>query len=214
MMLRATQMAIAAIALLVASSASATVIQLSEMSSDETPASALSALVNISVSGTELTITLENQSDYAITDFYFNASTDVSVLSLTSVEIASVDQTAAWDDVVDLTASGFGADGMGLFDAHVFNTDPLSATTQIEIGQTATFTFAINSGLSAMDFVELSTNPPGEFEKLFVAKFQAGPGGDSAYGGSAAPVPEPSAALLFFAGFLVTGVAVRRRGVC
>jgi hypothetical protein len=198
-------------ALLLASSAGATLIQLSEMSSDSTPASALSALVEISVSGTELTIEIENQSQYAIVDFYFNASSDVSVVSLNSVEIASVDQTASWADEVDLTAAGFGADGFGLYDVHVFNTDPLSATTQIEIGQTGTFAFTVNAGLDMLDFVELSTVPPGESQKLFAAKFQAGPGGDSAFGGAASVVPEPSAPVLFGVGCLVAGTALRRR---
>ncbi|MEE9607670.1 MAG: PEP-CTERM sorting domain-containing protein, partial [Myxococcota bacterium] len=204
---------LALLALLVPVSAGATLIQLSEMSSDETSASDLSALVDIAVSGTELTIVLENQSQYAITDFYFNASGSVSVLSLSSIEIASIDQTAAWSAEVNLTATGFGADGFGAYDVHVFNTDNLSATTQIEIAQTGTFKFTVNSGLDMLDFVELSTIPPGEFQKLFSAKFQAGPGDDSAFGGSASVVPEPTAPLLFGVGCLVVGAALRRRAV-
>ena len=84
-----------------------------------------------------------------------------------------------------------------------------SRSSQIEIGRT--FKFTIDSGLDMLDFVELSTNPPGNFEGLFAAKFQAGPGDDSAFGGSASVVPEPRAALLFVAGCLVLLPALRRR---
>ena len=59
-----------------------------------------------------------------------------------------------------------------------------------------------------------SINPPGSVTALGVLKFQAGPGGNSAFGGSrltVTPTPEPSVSLLFAAGALGLIRARRRK---
>lgn len=174
------------------------VITLSGYSTDETPAEILDATVGFSLTGDTLTIVVTNLTDgpdggsddgFDITEIFFNAA----------------------DNILDLTWSGpdegwvlhsFGnstkAGGLGQFDYAVIG--GIGSSPVIVEGESShTFSFSVThdgSGAIESDFYsELSSVSPGENPMLVAAKFQRGPGDDSAYGGTNTPEPATLAIL-------------------
>lgn len=198
--------------------ASATTIQLSELSSDATPASQLSALLELNVSGNTLTVIVTNQTTspntFNINEIYFNASDDILGLNLTGATGQfDGNNKKAWTLVTAVGADSFGTFDFGLLDG----VDSQPST--IFPGEFQTFNLHISCAASATcdmsDFgTELSTLGPGSNRVLAAMNFVSGPGGDSAYGASgASATPEPHSAILFGVGALVVGVALRKKAI-
>jgi hypothetical protein len=213
--------------------ASALTIQLSEMTSEQeeiddddcglpdcgTPASVLDAVVSFEIgefdggnSGDELRITVENTSDYDISEVWFSVSSDFTGFSILSPGDSGADD--GYDLVTTSTiVDGFGSFNLGLLvDADVNLNDDL-------IGNGETHVIVLSFTCSGTcDESDLILNAEG---KLVAAKFINGGavfeeeegGNDSAFGasGTGAVVPEPSLALLIGAG-LAGLFAARRRG--
>jgi hypothetical protein len=165
------------------SSRASVVLNFSQLSSDETPASALKATATFTVSGSQLLIDINNQSAYDIAQLYFNTDTALTDLSFaTAVNPQwSIDGTG--------TSQSLGADGMGSFNyvidfgSGADRLDP-GSTTQLVLDMTGTTTEATIGS-------KLSVNPPGDRTALGVIKFESGPKGDSAFGGSTSSPPPP-----------------------
>lgn len=197
-----------------AAQASGATLVLSQLSSDETPASVLAATLDFQISGaSQLTLRVSNDtadpSDpipspaYQLREIFFNASAGVASLTLVSAT-SSADGlvTADWK-----LASGH-AGGFGRFDFQLLNAKG-NSKNEIAPGETVSFVFSI-AGAGPFDtshFIsELSTIPPGEFPAHAAVKFVSGPRGDSAYG---AVVPEPLS--VFQLGMGLAGLSWLRR---
>jgi len=213
--------AVAAATLLAASSAQATTIILSELSSDTTSAGQLDATLDFQVAGTTLTLTVDNNTaapaTFQMNEVYFNALSNVTGLTLTSAtHSVNGDVTAGWSVSTNVAADGFGVFDFGLIDG-VGTGNP----NAIDSGESIIFTLDISGTptFDMNDFVDLSTNPPGSIQAFAAAKFTdcAGSGClaalDSAFGSSSDPsfvIPEPSTVALLGLG-LVSLTARRRR---
>jgi hypothetical protein len=184
-----------------ASAANATTIELSNHSSDSTtPASALSATLEFVVSGTELMLTVNNQSEFEITEIYFNFPDSVTTLTETLLP-------TGWSLEFDKQAAQF-----GIFDAALL-AGKKSQTAILSSG-TGTFTLGIVGTGPFADYHfanEHTEVPPGDLRARAAAKFVAGPEGME--GGYGAATPEPNGAVLFGVGCLILGLAMRRRGL-
>jgi hypothetical protein len=224
--------AVAAAFLLASAPAWALTIQLSEMTSEQeeidddvcglpdcgTPASVLTALVSFEIgefdggnSGDELRITVNNTSDYDISEVWFSLSSDFTGFTILSPSDSGADD--GYDLITAVTnVDGFGNFNLGLLvDMDVNLNDDL-----IESGETHVIilSFTCSGTCDEDDLVE------NDMSKLVAAKFINGGavfeeeegGNDSAYGasGSGALVPEPSVAWLIGVG-LVGLFAARRR---
>jgi len=189
----------AGVALGIAPFATASLITLSDYSSDETDASVLDATFEFEVVGFTLTLTVTNDtlapSEFKMNALYFNAPDDVTL---------SFDGAPGWSFSTDAGTAAFGTfdfcieDGQG------------GSQSQIVPGETDSFTFTILSGAPTdEDFVTyFSTIPPGDTEAIVAAKFVGGPGDDSAFGAS---VPTPGVLALMSIAGLVAGRPRRRR---
>lgn len=221
MRLRAILCAVAVLAVLFGGAANATTtLLLSDTSSDETPASDLSALLTLAVSDSTLTVTVENQtqlttSGYNITELYFSTSINASDLILTGAN-GSQDGDNFADWALYASTNGQGsptmADGFGKFDWAVkdgVNGDP--STIEPSEVQIFTFSFTCLAGVTctSADFgTELSTGQASNGRQLAAAMFVSGPGDDSAFGGTTT-VPEPETAALLILGLLALGAKRR-----
>jgi hypothetical protein len=196
--------------------ASATTITLSSISSDGTPVSQLDAELDFSVSGSTLTLTLENTgTDFNISGIWFNGSGAVTGLTLVSAtRNGSLDVTSAWSPV----ETGTSADGFGSFDFAL--TDGVGETNPdiAHPGDTIVFVLTISGSgtYTDADFIVGNAN-----DYVAAAKFVNGPPDpecasaiipteqcpegidteDSAFG-TTTNVPEPASAL-----FLLVGLA-------
>ncbi|MGH7342412.1 MAG: PEP-CTERM sorting domain-containing protein [Candidatus Rokuibacteriota bacterium] len=170
--------------------ASGATLVVSQLSSDETPASLLTATLDFQIIGAnELTLRVRNDTAtpdaYLLSEIFFNASVDVTSLTLVSA-------TSSADGLVSdewKLASGH-AGGFGRFDFQLLNAKG-NSKNEIAPGESVDFVFTIGGigPFDPSDFTsELSTIPPGEFPSLAAVKFVSGSGDDSAYG---AMVPEP-----------------------
>ncbi len=199
-----------AMALALAAPVRASVLPFSAASSDSTPASSLDAVLDAQVAGTTLTLTLTNTSaSFNLNELFFNATPNVSGLSLTSATHSdgNTNVASAWPLVaVGGRGNPTKAGGFGTFD---FTLDgPVGQTDPALIGPGESIVFALAIGgtgpFTVADFQELTSAPN---PSLAVVKFVNGPGDDSAFGNA---VPEPSTGLLVAAG-LSALAAVRRR---
>jgi hypothetical protein len=190
---------------LASSPAGAITIPISGLSSDSTSAQALAATLEFEVSGSTLTLTVTNRTDgtgrgeYKINRIYFNATSRVSALTLTS--------PAGWS--LDTNAEGGGR--FGRFDFAILGGVGQSSS-QIDAGGSQTFILSIsgNGPFSATDFTtELSRIPTGDTPSLVSAKFVQGPGDDSAFGAS---VPEPAASAMMLGALLAASRRLRNAG--
>jgi hypothetical protein len=194
--------AIVAALLLLPGGAGALTLELSDVSSNETPASALSATLEFGVVDDTLTLTVTNSSAYQINELYFNAQSNVTGLELTGV--TGGDPLAEWSLGASVHANGFGT-----FDFAILN-DARPGNFGIDPGGSAEFTMTISGTgtYESRDFRDWSMIPPGHTVTLAAAKFVSGPGGDSAHGGV---IPEPDARLVFTAGLLIVAWQIRGR---
>ncbi len=187
-------------ALALATAAPASIITLSNASSDETDPGLLNATMEFTISGTTLTLTVTNNTSgansYKMNELYFNAPDGVTL---------AFDGLPGWSYSNNVAAAGFGLFDFALLDGQG------GSPNQITAGEIVSFTFTILSGApSMMDFVtEFSTNPPGDMPSIAAAKFVGGPGDDSAYGNA---IPAPGVLALLAVAGLVSGRRRRRRG--
>lgn len=174
-------------------------LQLSDRSSDSTPAELLDALFEFTVSDSNMTLEITNQTSepnaYFINEAYFNATDDVESLTATLLP-------DDWSFATDESAAGFGTFDYALL-GPVGNNE-----NQIGPGETETFEFSFTgTGVTASDFTsEFSTIPPGNRPAFAAAKFVRGPGDDSAFG---AVIPTPASTAIGVVAFGLLGVGGR-----
>lgn len=185
----------------VTGSVGAAEIELSLFSSDETPAEWLGALLDFTVSGNELTLTVSNNTDdppaaFEMSEIGFNATDEVTGLSLAT---GLDDWTLLFDQS---PGAAHKMDGFGRFDARLLWGG--NQTPTILPGEQAVFTFDIEgAGFSDLSFVtDFSTPDP--LSMIVAGKFIRGPDDDSAFGAT----PEPGALILLACGSMA---AMRRR---
>ena len=204
--------------------AGASTITLSNKSSDfgeptgSTDPADLDALLDFQVAGNILTLSVTNNTTapntFDITEVYFNATSDVTSLSLTSPTSAGDAGTnpSGWD-----FSTGSNADGFGSFDFAVMLFGDINLNPNIvSPGETEVLTFTLTCAGGATcdmtDFVD-----PNSMDFLAAAKFVNGPdvedppgqiGPDSAFGGTMVPVP---AAVWLFASGLLGLIGISRR---
>jgi hypothetical protein len=196
--------------------ATAALISLSNVSSDETPADWLDAQVvfafNPSTSFVTLSVTNLTGADttprgdpsyFNISAIYFNATSNVGEVFFASL--------GDWElfarDDPDAKGNPTKADGFGIFDyALIADKQGASNSDLINPGETVDFTFFILGGSpSDTDFTtEYTTDQNGNEIALAAAKFVNGPDwnpiDDSAFGANA--VPEPATMLLLGVGLI------------
>jgi hypothetical protein len=180
-------------------------IVLSTASSDETPAADLDATFDFGVAGSTLTLVVTNTTtapnEFNINEIFFNASNDVTSLSLTSaMHSAEGNVMMDWGPLdTSVMVDGFDTFDFGL-------TDGMGETHPSVIGPTEFITFMFSiTGTSPFNVDDF--NQPNSSGYTAAAKFVNGPGDDSAWGA----VPEPSTALLVATGLLVLGVRQKAR---
>jgi len=186
-------------ALAVVNTASATIINLSDASSDDTPFSLLTATMGFEVVGDMLTLTVTNTTAdpnaYKINELYFNGPDGVTL---------SFAGLAGWSDATNAMVGGFGTFDFALLDGQG------GSPNQITAGETVVFMFTITAGTADKDgFVTALSEPTGGGTGwLVAAKFVEGPGDDSAFG---AAIPTPGVLALLGAAGLVGSRRRRRR---
>jgi hypothetical protein len=204
----------AALSLAFALPATATTIHVSDLSSDDTPASQLDANVSFDVVGTTLFIGVTNLTDdpaaFNISAIYFNSSDDIADLIFSDGPGSCPVGSCRWD--VFASSNDTKAGAFGTFDWAIISNDKKGA---IAPSDTAIFEFEISGSgpFDMSDFgTEFSTIPPGKFPSLVAVKFVQCSGSaciqndDSAFG---AAIPEPGTASLVLMGLL--GLAIRGR---
>ena len=181
--------------------APASIIFLSDVSSEPgVDPGVLDAMMEFSISGTTLTLTVTNNTadpdGFNMNELYFNAPDGVTL---------SFDGSPGWSMATAVSIGMFGTFDFGLTDGQG------GSQSQIFPAEVVSFTFQITSGAPTMDdFVtNFSTIPPGDLRAIVAAKFVGGPGNDSAYG--AATIPAPGVLALLGAAGLVGGRRRRRR---
>ena len=185
-------------ALAFANAASATLINLSSASSDDTPFGLLSATMDFDVAGTTLTLTVTNNTSdpdaYMINELFFNGPDGVTL---------AFDNMPGWTFSTDEIVGVFGTFDFALIDGQGGNPN------QIEAGETVVFTFTITGTADKNGFIKALSIPTGGGDGWIVAaKFVNGPGDDSAFG---AAVPTPGVLALLGAAGLFGGRRRRRR---
>lgn len=203
------------VSLFVSGTAEATVTHtFSGASSDETDPDDLTAAVNFTA-GTNLEIDISNLSLFSIAQLYFNANGTIGSLAFDS----GSSPNANWS-ITQGPSNNTKADGFGTFEWLIdFGSGSdrlLGGTTNLILDMaTSASAEAIETAIKTT----LSVPPPPDNLAFAALKFEAGPGGDSAFGStvgdgdsSGNPIPEPSTLMLFIIGiFGVVGYAWRRR---
>jgi hypothetical protein len=199
--------AVAVGAMAIAFDAAAMTITLSNVSNDPGVAAAdLAATMDFEVDGNTLTLSASNNSDdFAIITLYFNASTSVTALTLTS----GPDDWRLKDEVKG--GDPIDAGVFGIFDYFLRLPNKKVEASKLEFGDVATFVFEIGGTgpFDATDFAsEISLVDAGEIPVFTAARFRAGE--ESAIG--AAHAPEPTTGLLFGMGMcFMSAYSSRRR---
>lgn len=189
------------------------VLALSELSSDETPAALFTGRLTFTVSGDSLVLDIANNTaaptEFFINQVYFNATANVTGLTL-------ADPVEGWTLVFGEDVEK--ANGFGYFDAKLATGDH---DFEVAPGATKTFSFDIQglAPLTDADFVtELSAR--GNPSTLGAAKFVRGPDDDSGFGSGLLtpppiipepPIPEPLTLTACLLGFGALGLKARRR---
>jgi hypothetical protein len=197
--------------------ANAAKLDLSTHSSDDTPAEALLATFEFTVTGgaalggQTLSLTVTNNTvaisegglgAFALSEIFFNSAAGVD-LNLTPITAG----LNGW--TLDKTGAAH-AGGFGSFDFALLADKQGGSPGAIAAGSSLTFGFDIDGDtVTADDFTtELSTIPPGGRPAYAAAKFIQGPGDDSGYG---AYIPLPPALPMGIAGLLGVAVLGRRK---
>ncbi len=192
-------------AIVLANSASATIISidLSDFASEPIDPSILAATFDFSVTGQTLTLTVTNNTsvpnEYSINRIYFNANANVGNLVSSST------------GQFDLNLISGMADGFGTFDYVLAHGPPAGHNHHvIAPGQFESFDFTFDGvGFNEKDFTtELSTPFDGNMLMIVAAKFVMGPGDASSFG---AAIPAPGVLALLGAAGLVSLRGRRRR---
>ncbi|MHC4826020.1 MAG: hypothetical protein ACYTEY_05620 [Planctomycetota bacterium] len=185
-------------------SASVFELQLSDFSSDQTPAGDLSATWEFSVVGDELAITVTNDtvdpSEFNMNQLFWNGPDGVS---LTASSLPADWSFSAYPDAIM-------ADGFGKFDFMLRNGQGEGDPSLINPGETLVFMFTIFGGADAKDFAtsfSFQENPDG-ISGIIAAKFVNGPGDDSAFGTT---VPAPGVLALIGVAGVIAARPRRRR---
>lgn len=192
--------------------AHAAVITLSDASSDATPASVLDATLDfVVIGGNTLQLTVTNDTtapnEFNINEVFWNASSGVSSLNLTSATHSSAgDVFSAWTPVETPTTP------TGLFGTFQFSlTDGVGETNPSVIQPANDVVFLMDITGSCADTLsctDIDFVVPNSNGYVAAAKFVNGPGDDSAFG---AAVPIPAAVWLFGSGLLVLmGISKRK----
>jgi hypothetical protein len=204
---------LAAVLVLGAAPTAALTINLSEMSSDATPASTLDATLDFTViGGNQLQIVATNTTtppdEFNINELFWMASDAVTSLTLVSASHSvNGDVFSAWNPV----ETGVHVAGFGDFDFGLTTAGGQTEPSLIQPGNSITFVFDITGACAAAgppdcdpfdDFLSIG-NAAG---KSVAGKFVNGPGDDSAFGAS---VPEPGTFALGALGLL--GLALQSR---
>ncbi len=194
---------------IVAPSAQGVLVRLSDFASDgvnpPTP-DQLDATLEFTVEdSTTLRFTVHNLTsenpgvdpELKINEIYFNATSNVTGLTLTAIDGAALNQ---WD--LGFAEDGFQVNGFGLYDVSLVDGQG-NQPHVIDPGEIVTFFFTISGAgpFLATDFTtELSTQVDSHIITLAAAKFYDGLEAGSAYG--ATNVPEPATICLFGLGAL------------
>jgi hypothetical protein len=211
-------------ALMVVSSAQATTIILSDMSSDDTPFEQLNATFEFSDADAfgEITLTVTNHTAdpaaFNINQIYFNAHTLVGLLSLESATHSDAgDVTGEWGGP-GLVGGGQGSGMFGTFDFALTDGEGFNSPEQIGPSEYIDFVFSGADPFTSMDVFAVR-NDAGKFAS---AKFVNCRGvscmddgfDDSAFGAQGTRsfvLPEPTTALLLGLGIAGLAASSRRR---
>jgi hypothetical protein len=151
----------------------------SEFSSDATDDADLTASAQFSTSGSNLGITINNMSSFSIAQLFFNSDSAVSALSFDPLSSPN----PAWSIAGAGASQGLGADGFGrynwLIDFGSGGSRLGAGITNLSLGMTGVTSEATIA-------TKFSVIPPGDVPAVAATKFEAGPGGDSAFGSAQA----------------------------
>ena len=196
--------ALTALALFPLATVNATqILEFSDYSSDETPVSELTAVVEFTVSGTQLLLDINNTSDFLIAGIYFNSDSGLTGLAFDgTVDSAwSISGTGASQNQ---NGNGFGNYNW-LIDFGSGDSRLSSGVTSLILDMTLDMTGTTNEGTISS---KLSRIPPGHTQAFAAMKFESGPGDDSAYGAS---IPDPVAVFLLGSACLIGFAGARRK---
>jgi len=174
----------------------------------------MDATLTFSVVGSTMTLEVSNLSASPIrmSELYFNASDDV-----TSITLSSAPSNSSTGDILWAGSTSAASTGFGTFDYMV---EGITAgkgqnreTGEIGAGGSATFTFAVvGINLDASDFgTELSAASGGDTAAYAAGAFHPNGGANTVTGAAVATTPEPGTALLVSMGLGMLALAGNRR---